>query len=478
MHGAHPRAAEAARLRRRDRHRRLPPAGDPQLLRRRRVAGAPDRVLGRGVAARHRRLGAARLREARRHGARDLRRRPVRHRPRQTRRLSPRARGGRHDRAQVGRQPTRVRHRRHRHGRPGRALPRKALLGPGLLRHDQHRHLRARAGGAQARADRPPLRLLEGALPAPARDGKAALRDGLRRLLAGHRQPRPVPAGELRRARRPARTRHPGHPPARKHLDRRGRRDRRPRGRRGACVRRQLLPDLPAGVDRPLLRALGERDASRAGAHGPLGDRREHAHRPQRTRRRRDPRTGLRRALARPDPGGRGGRRRGRPRRPERGDARSADLPVQGGRVRGAHPREPDLGVACHLRAVRQGRRVRPDQRRPHPGGRRAARGRARNRPEAGRPGRREPGVAARVPDGQARDDHRSELGRRRRRRPARAPVSGQPAPAEDTRLRRGLPRRGQPDRSGDDPDQVLRAARDPDDDGAGEGGRKALQPP
>ena len=47
----------------------------------------------------------------------------------------------------------------------------------------------------------PAVRLLEGALPAAARDGPADLRPRLRRLLAGHRQPRPVPPGELRRAR-------------------------------------------------------------------------------------------------------------------------------------------------------------------------------------------------------------------------------------------------------------------------------------
>ena len=61
VHGAHPRAARAPRLRRRDRHARVHAAGDPQLLRRRRVARPLDRVLGRGVAARHGRLGAARL---------------------------------------------------------------------------------------------------------------------------------------------------------------------------------------------------------------------------------------------------------------------------------------------------------------------------------------------------------------------------------------------------------------------------------
>ena len=247
-------------------------------------------------------------------------------------------------------------------------------MGPGLLGHDQHRYLRARARGAEARPDRPAVRLLEGALPAAARDGPAAVRDGLRRLLAGHREPRPVPPGELRRARRPGRPRHPRDAPAREHLDRRGRRDRRPRGRRGAGVHRQLLPDLAAGVDRPLLGALRQRDAARAGPDGALGDRREHARRAQRARRGRGRRAQLRHPLARPDPGGRRGRRRGRPRRAEPGHARCADLPVQGGRVRRAHPREPDLGVAGQLGALRQGRRHRADQRRPDAGRRRPAR--------------------------------------------------------------------------------------------------------
>ena len=139
---------------------------------------------------------------ARRHVPRHLGRRALRRRPRRAHRLPPREGRRGHDRPQVGRQPARVRHRRHRRGGPGRALPREAVVGPGLLGHDQHRHLRARAGGAEPRPDRPAVRLLEGALPAPARDGPADLRLRARRLLAGHRQPRPVPAGELRRARR------------------------------------------------------------------------------------------------------------------------------------------------------------------------------------------------------------------------------------------------------------------------------------
>ena len=204
VHGAHPRAAEAARLRGRDRHRRVPAAGDPLVLRRRRDARHRHRVLGRGVAARHRRLGAARRGPARRHVPRHLRRRALRRRPDEARRVPPREGGVGDDRPQVGRQPARVRDRRHRRGRPHRALPREAVVGPGLLRHDQHRHLRARAGGAAAHPDRPAVRLLEGALPAAARDGPADVRLRHGRLLAGHRQPRPVPAGELRRARRDA----------------------------------------------------------------------------------------------------------------------------------------------------------------------------------------------------------------------------------------------------------------------------------
>ena len=111
------------------------------------------------------------------------------------------ARRRRHDRAQVRREPARVRDRRHGRRRAHRALPREAVVGSGLLRHDQHGRLRPRARGAPARSDRPALRLLEGALPAPPRDGTAAVRHADGRLLAGHRQPRPVPAGELRRAR-------------------------------------------------------------------------------------------------------------------------------------------------------------------------------------------------------------------------------------------------------------------------------------
>ena len=160
-----------------------------------------------------------------------------------------------HDRAEVGREPARVRDRRHRRGRPRRALPGEAVVGPGLLGHDQHRDLRARARGAEARAEGGPVRLLQAAVPAAARDGAADLRARLRGLLAGHRQPRPVPAGELRRARRARAAVDPRLQAARQRLGGGGRRGRRRRGRRGAGVHRRRLPHRARRVGRPVLGA-------------------------------------------------------------------------------------------------------------------------------------------------------------------------------------------------------------------------------
>ncbi len=99
-----------------------------------------------------------------------------------------------------------------------------------------------------------PVRLLEGAVPAAARDGAAAVRARVRRLLAGHRQPRPVPAGELRRARRARAPEHPGDQAAREHLAGGGGGRRRPRLDRGAGPARQLLPDRPGRVRRRRIR--------------------------------------------------------------------------------------------------------------------------------------------------------------------------------------------------------------------------------
>ena len=118
---------------------------------------------------------------------------------------------------------------------------------------------------ASPRPGRQAVRLLEGALPAAPGARPPALRPRLRGLLAGHRQPRAVPAGELRRARRADRARHPGHSPAGKHLDRRGRGDRRPRRRRRAGVHRQQLRRVARGDDRSATRCWARTSAFASG---------------------------------------------------------------------------------------------------------------------------------------------------------------------------------------------------------------------
>ena len=118
--------------------------------------GVTIELRGRGDAAGHRRLGEERRAAARRRRAvpRDLRRRADRHRPERGHRV-PQGEGRRgHDRAQARRRPARVRRRHHRRGRPDRALPREAHVGPGLLGHHQHRHLRDRAVGARLHSRR------------------------------------------------------------------------------------------------------------------------------------------------------------------------------------------------------------------------------------------------------------------------------------------------------------------------------------
>ena len=264
VYGAHHRAAAPARVRRGDRDTRVSAPGDRVVLRGRRVDRRLDRLLPGGDAHGNRGVGAARRAAYRRAVPRHLGRRPHRLRPLEPRSLPHRERRRRHDCAEGRRQPARLRHRRHGGRRPHRAVSREADVGPGLLRHDQHGHLRARPVGGAPHSRRHAVRLLEGALPAAARARPPALRTRLRGLLAGHRQSRAVPAGELRRPRRADRARHPWHPPAGKHLDRRGRGDRRPRRRRGAGVHRQQLRRIARGDDRSALGARCERAPPRA----------------------------------------------------------------------------------------------------------------------------------------------------------------------------------------------------------------------
>ena len=132
-----------------------------------------------------------------------LGRRAHRHRPDRADRAPRARRQRRHDRAAARHQPARIRRRRHRRSGAHHALPREAVVGRGVLRHDQHRHLRARTGdprphGGRARTTTSRKDLF----PEMLRDGKQLGGYVIDALLDRHRQPRAVPAGELRRASR------------------------------------------------------------------------------------------------------------------------------------------------------------------------------------------------------------------------------------------------------------------------------------
>ena len=363
----------------------------------------------------HGRLGEARRGRARRDVPRHLGRRALRHRPRRARPLPPGEGGARHDRPEERRQPARVRDRRHRRGRADRALPREAVLGPGLHGHDQHGHLRARARGAPPCARGTAVRLLQGALPAPPRDGPAALRLRRRGLLAGHRQPRPVPAGELRRARRARAPRHPRDPAARQRLGGGGGRARRPRVGRGPAFIGNYCRIAPQALGRAVLGALAERDA-RASTRA----RRARSSTPRRT-------SGGARSSRAPSSG------KSCDIRPHArlhegvavGDSCTIgeeSVVMPGVRI---YPfKEVESGALVDrnliwesrlaVAPVRARRRLGPHQRRSHARDRPAARDRARHCAQARRPRRHEPRRRPGVPAAQARARRRRQLDRRR----------------------------------------------------------------
>ena len=139
------RLLQDARLRRDRGHGGLPGQPHPGLLRRRLRLRRADGLRHRGDAPRHGRLGPQRHGRARRALPRDLRRRAHRHRPRRHRAGPRRQQGPRHDRPGPGGEPARVRDRDHPRRRLDRAVPREAVVGPGVQRHHQLRDLRARA---------------------------------------------------------------------------------------------------------------------------------------------------------------------------------------------------------------------------------------------------------------------------------------------------------------------------------------------
>ena len=103
-------------------------------------------------------------------------------------------------RAGPGARSAGVRHRDRRRRRPDPAVPGEADLGPGVLRHRQHRHLRDGARGARARAARRGGGLVRRRVPQAAGERRAAVRLDRRRLLGGRRLARELPQGAGGRA--------------------------------------------------------------------------------------------------------------------------------------------------------------------------------------------------------------------------------------------------------------------------------------
>ena len=176
-----------------------------------------------------------------------------------------RAGRGRHPRAQVDGEPARVRDRDHRREGAHRALPREADLGPGLLRHDQHRHLRARAGGLRLHRRGAPVDFSGEVFPALLEAGRPLygwVTDGywedvgtLEAYLRAHAD---VLDGKVA-------VDLEGLPGAPRRRGRRGCRDRPERGDRGAGAHRRQLPGRPGRPDRRLQRARRQRAGERRG---------------------------------------------------------------------------------------------------------------------------------------------------------------------------------------------------------------------
>ena len=194
-HGTHGQAPAAARV-----HRPLRPAlfsaGQHHLLLRgRKPVGRqadlchPDGRSGDGGRREVRGGGLERARAGgiggRPHGHRPRRRDGLSHEP-----------GRRSDHGADPRgTAARLRNRDHRRGRTGPPIPREAVVGRGLQRHDQHRHLSLRTLGVPVHSLRSPLRLRQGALTGASRRRAAALGACREGLLARRRRPRGVPDG-------------------------------------------------------------------------------------------------------------------------------------------------------------------------------------------------------------------------------------------------------------------------------------------
>ena len=413
VHGAHPGAGPKARDHQRGRDARIHAAGDQRLLR----GGIPPRRGSRVLGG-----GGARRDGGQREAARALPRRDVPggerrcahgHGPHVADRVPPLQGRGRDDRAEARSRPARVRRGDHRRGRPDRALPGKADVGRGVLRHDQHGDLRARAGGARADPGRRPLRLLEGAVPPPAGGGRTPVRVRDRGLLAGHREPDPVPGGQPGRARRKGQAGDARSAAARERMGGRGIAGRAGGAHRGPGRDRQLLRDRRDRHDRPLHGARQQRDREGAVRDRVLRDRLQLLPGPAHPGAGGAGRQELRDPRARDRVRGGRDRRRVLDRGAVHDRAARARVSVQDRRDRGPRAALPDLAAAWHDDAVhRRGRDRHRERGRDARDGDAAGDG-LRHDAAARRQDRREPRRPSGLAHDQARDDRRAGGDRR-----------------------------------------------------------------
>ena len=248
-HGAHRPAPEAARLHRPAGAPLLPARDHHRLLRGRQPLGRAHDLRDAHRRPGHRGRGQVRRRRARRAGARDLRRRADGLRPRRRGAVASRARRRSHHGAHPGGLAARLRHRDHGRERTHRPLPREALLGRGLQRHDQYRHLHSRPRRAGGRPRRPALRFRQGAVSRAAGVGPPPLRPRRGRLLARRGGPHRVPDRASRSAPAAGGGGHSRHP------------------HRGARLQRLGGRGRPRGLPREAL-GLGDHRPRRPGGRG------------------------------------------------------------------------------------------------------------------------------------------------------------------------------------------------------------------
>ena len=308
-----------------------------------------------------------------------------------------------------GGEPARVRHRHHPRRRLDRAVPREAVVGPGVQRHDQHRA--SSCSSRRSSTTSSPTRSVDFSsevFPALLADGKPLFGADRRGLLGGRRHPRELPLGPQGHPRRAGARGDPRLRDGRRRPRGGGGRDPPRRHRRGPGRHRRELPHRGRRAARALHGARHQRPG--AGQRRPRAGRRARQLLPRRERAaaRRHHRPLVRPPRRRARRGGRGARRRVLRRRARGARQRREGVPVQDRRAGRGHQLLDRVGEPRVPVAVRPGGRGRPRQRRHHPRAGHPGGDGLRHHPEEGQHDRHLARLEPVGPDAQAGDDGRA----------------------------------------------------------------------